>query len=102
PGARFSGPDTAVSDTSSFTPDPTHGVSWTEKFVDDLQSSGLLAEATQHHYVWGVPGNTTAQEAIDDMLSSAWDDSLNVGSQPAFNGGETSYHPYPFFYQHVL
>lgn len=102
PEAKFSGPDTAVSGTSSFTPNPARGVSWTEQFVKDLKSSGLLVEALQHHYVWGSPGNTTVQEAIDDMLSSAWDDNTAAGNQPAKNGGTAVYHPYPFVYSHVL
>jgi hypothetical protein len=102
PGAKFSGPDTAVSGASSFVPNPTLGVSWTQQFVDDLQSSGVLAEATQHHYVWGVPRNTTAQEAIDNMLSSAWGEDEDQGMQPAFDGGKASFNPYPFVYKRVL
>jgi hypothetical protein len=102
PGAKFSGPDTAVSDSSSFTPDPASGVSWTVQFARDLKSSGLLAEALQHHYVWGRPDNTTVQEAIDDMLSPEWDDAETVGSQPAHNGGRADFHPYPFVYTRVL
>lgn len=102
PGAKFSGPDTAVSATSSFTPSPATGVSWTQQFTTDLKDSGVLVEALQHHYVWGSPGSTTAQEAIDDMLSRAWNDSTEVASQPANNGGKADFHPYPFVYQHVL
>jgi hypothetical protein len=102
PDAKFSGPDTAVSSTSSFTPDPTNGVSWTEKFASDLKDSGILVEALQHHYVWGSPGNTTAQEAIDDMLSPAWDNDESKGMQPAMNGGKAEFHPYPFVYKRVL
>jgi hypothetical protein len=102
PGAKFSGPDTAVSDTSSFTPDPAHGVSWTLQFAMDLKSSGMLAEALQHHYVWGLPQNTTTQEAIDDMLSSAWDDDTAIGSQPARDGGTAEFHSYPYVYARVL
>lgn len=102
PSAKFSGPDTAVSATSSFTPDPASGISWTEKFAEDLHRSDMLAEALQHHYVWGSPGNTTAQEAIDDMLSMAWDDGTSVGRQTADNGGSAPFHPYPFVYQRVL
>jgi hypothetical protein len=102
PRAKFSGPDTAVSDTSSFTPDPAHGVSWTVQFATDLKSSGMLAEALQHHYVWGLPDKTTAQEAIDDMLSSAWDDDTAIGSQPAHDGGTAEFHSYPYVYARVL
>lgn len=102
PEANFSGPDTAVSDTSSYTPNPSSGVSWTQQFAKDLQRSGILAEALQHHYVWGSPGNTTTQEAIDDMLSSAWDNDTSVGTQPAHDGGKADFHPYPFVYAHIL
>ncbi len=102
PGAKFSGPDTAVSDTSSFTPDPAHGVSWTVQFATDLKTSGMLAAALQHHYVWGLPENTTPQEAIDDMLSNAWDDDTAIGAQPAHDGGTAEFHSYPYVYARVL
>lgn len=102
PGAKFSGPDTAVSGTSSFAPNPSTGISWTQKFAKDLNGSGMLAEALQHHYVWGRPGNTTTKEAIDAMLSSAWDNDTSMGMQPAYNGGTAPFHPYPFVYRHVL
>lgn len=102
PEAKFSGPETAVSDTSSYTPDPSSGMSWTQRFAADLKGSGLLIQGLQHHYVWGSPGNTTAQEAIDDMLSSAWDDGTAVGRQRARNGGSVPFHPYPYLYAHNL
>lgn len=102
PEAKFSGPDTAVSATSSFTPNPATGVSWTQKFAEDLKDSGILSEALQHHYVWGNPGSTTPREAIDNMLSSAWDNDTSVGTQPANNGGKAEFHPYPFVYARVL
>jgi hypothetical protein len=102
PDAKFSGPDTAVSGISSFTPNPATGVSWTVQFARDLKGTGMLDEALQHHYVWGSPRNTTAQEAIDDMLSSAWDDDTSIGKQPAYNGGTVNFHPYPFVYARVL
>lgn len=102
PDATFSGPETAVSDNSSFTPNRADGVSWTVQFARDEKSSGLMAAALQHHYVWGSPGNTTAQEAIDDMLSSAWDEGTTVGNQPAMNGGAAKFHPYPYVYAAVL
>jgi hypothetical protein len=102
PDAKFSGPDTAVSDTGTFVPTPSSGVSWTVQFANDLKQPGILKEALQHHYVWGGPGNTTSTEAIDDMLSTAWDDNPSIGRQPAMNGGTAEYHPYPFVYAHVL
>jgi hypothetical protein len=102
PEAKFSGPDTAVSDQSSFTPNPSFGVSWTQQFATDLKSTGILKTGLQHHYVWGSPGNTTTQEAIDDMLSSAWDNNDAPGLQPAKNGGTAEFHPYPFVYKRVV
>jgi hypothetical protein len=102
PEAKFSGPDTAVSDTGTFVPDRSSRVSWTLQFANDLKGSGILKETLQHHYVWGNPGNTTANEAIDDMLSRAWDDDTSIGRQPAMNGGTAEYHPYPFLYTQVL
>ncbi len=102
PEAKFSGPDTAVSDTGTFVPDRSSGVSWTLQFANDLKGFGILKETLQHHYVWGNPGNTTANEAIDDMLSRAWDDNTSIGRQPAMNGGTAEYHPYPFLYTQVL
>jgi len=102
PGAKFSGPDTAVSDKSSFTPSPADGVSWTVEFARELRNRSMLAEALQHHYVWGQPGNTTVQEAIDDMLSPAWDDDTMKGMQKARDGGQAEFHPYPYVYETVL
>lgn len=102
PEVKFSGPDTAVSDTGTFVPNPSSGISWTQQFAADLKKSGLLVEALQHHYVWGLPGNTTTQEAIDDMLSSAWDDDTSIARQPAMHGGTAEFHPYPYLYGRVL
>lgn len=102
PNAKFSGPDTAVSSNSSFTPNPTVGVSWTQKFSADMRGSGVLEEAVQHHYVWGSPGNTTAREAIDDMLSGDWDNQTAIRKQPAYQGGMANFHPYPYVYTNIL
>lgn len=102
PDAKLSGPETAVSGTSSFTPNPSEGVSWTQQFAKDVKDSGMFREALQHHYVWGRPGTTTVQEAIDDMLSSAWDDDTSQGVQRANNGGTARFNPYPFVYERVL
>jgi hypothetical protein len=102
PQAKFAGPDTAVSATSSFTPNPSTGVSWTQKFIENEEEEGIVLEATQHHYVWGRPDNTTAQEAIDDMLANAWDNDNSIGTQPAHHGGTAEFNPYPFVYSHIL
>ncbi|HEV2326423.1 MAG TPA: hypothetical protein VGS10_20970 [Terracidiphilus sp.] len=102
PEAKFSGPETAVSSRSSFTPNPTDGVSWTVAFARDEKSSGLLDEALQHHYVWGRPDDTSAQEAIDDMLSMRWDEDTEIGKQSAYNGGTADFHPYPYVFATVL
>lgn len=102
PQARFAGPDTAVSGTSSYTPNPATGMSWTQKFIEDEKPAGIVLEATQHHYVWGRPGNTSARVAIDDMLSPAWDNNTSRGTQPARNGKTAHFNPYPFVYEHIL
>jgi hypothetical protein len=102
PSAKFSGPDTAVSSKSSFTPDPAAGVSWTQQFASDLKGSGILTEALQHHYVYGRPGSTAAEMAIDNMLSPAWVTSTSQGTQPAGEGGARTFNPYPFVYNNVL
>ncbi len=102
PDAKISGPETAVSDQSSYTPNPTTGISWTQKFAADAKGTGFLGEALQHHYVWGSPGDTTATEAIDDMLSDAWDSAVAVGTQRARNGKTVPFHPYPYLYTHNL
>lgn len=102
PSAKFSGPDTAVSSRSSFTPDPATGVSWTQRFAADLKSSGFLVEALQHHYVYGRPGSTAADMAIDNMLSPAWVAATSQGTQPAGEGGARTFNPYPFVYNNVL
>lgn len=98
PGAKFSGPDTAVSRRSSFTPNPSTGASWTQKFAQDEKGSDILAAATQHYYVWGRPGSTTAQQAIDDMLSRGWVENSSIGTQPA-GSGTTTFTPYPYLYR---
>jgi len=98
PEAKFSGPDTAVSDTGSYTPNSATGISWTQAFVRDLKRSGILAEALQHHYVWGRPGDTTAQQAIDNMLSRGWVNDTSIGTQPA-GTGTAKFHPYPYLYK---
>jgi len=101
-GRKVFRPDTAVSDTSSFTPDPTHGVSWSVQFATDLKGSGMLATALQHHYVWAcrttprrlkpsticcrVPGTTQRKSARSPRTVTA----------------RRSFHPYPFVYDKVL
>jgi hypothetical protein len=101
PQARFASPDTAVSATSSYTPNPSVGVSWTQKFIEDEKQSGIVVEATQHHYVWGIPGDTTVQQAIDNMLSADWVNDTGIGMQPS-GKGTTEFHPYPFVYAHIV
>ncbi len=101
PDAKFSGPDTAVSRSGTFTPNPSTGISWTQAFARDEKNSGHLAAATQHEYVWGKPGDTTAQQAINNMLSPAWDNDTSIGTQPAGKGAKT-FTPYPYLYNHNL
>jgi hypothetical protein len=98
PGAPLTGPDTGAYSPMTWTPDPDHGVSWTERFAADERGSGRLADVTQHYYVGGGPGKTTARQAISNMLSPEWVHGTAVGTQPL----GTTYTPYPWFYQNHL
>ncbi len=102
PEAKFSGPDTAATNTGTYTPSPSDGVSWTQKFAEDEKNTGNLKLALQHYYVWGHPGSTTAQEAIDNMLSRPWVDGTEVGMQPAGPGHTEKYTPYFWLFSHNL
>jgi hypothetical protein len=98
PGAPLSGPDTGAYSTLTYTPDPEHGVSWTQRFAEDQRDRGRIADITQHFYAGGDPGTTTAQQAISNMLSPEWVTGLTAGTQPA----DTTYTPYPSFYESNL
>ena len=98
PGAPVSGPDTGAYSTLTYTPDPDNGVSWTERFARDQRDSGRIADITQHYYVGGGPGKTTAEQAIRNMLSPEWVNSTAIGTQPA----RTTYAPYPWLYSNHL
>jgi hypothetical protein len=98
PGAPLAGPDTGAYSTLTYTPDPENGVSWTERFAGDERDSGRMADITQHYYVGGDPGKTTAQQAISNMLSPEWVHGTAIGTQPA----RTTYTPYPWFYANHL
>ena len=98
PGALLSGPDTGAYSTMTFTPDPDTGVSWSEQFANDEKGSGRIAEITQHHYVGAQPNETSAQEAIANMLSPQWVNDLTPGAQAA----GTTYTPYPWLHTHIL
>ena len=95
PGAPLTGPDTGAYSPMTWTPDPDHGVSWTERFAADERGSGRLADVTQHFYVGGGPGKTDARRAISNMLSPEWVHGTAVGTQPR----GTTYTPYPWFYE---
>lgn len=100
PGAKFSGPETGDYGLSTYTPDPTTGVSWTQRFAEDEADSGMIANITQHLYVGGSPKTTTAEQAIHNMLSPEWVNSTNIGYQPAGSGTDvTTYTPYPWIYK---
>jgi len=94
PGAPLSGPDTGAYSPLTFTPSPDAGVSWTERFAGDERGSGRITDVTQHYYVGGDPGKTTAQQAIGNMLSPEWVNAAVPGTQPR----RTTYTPYPWFY----
>jgi hypothetical protein len=98
PGAPFSGPDLGAYTTTTYTPSPSEGVSWTAQLARDEQDSGRLTEVTQHYYVGGSPGQTTGQQAISNMLSPEWVKDTAIGTQPA----TTTYTPYPWLYLNNL
>ncbi len=63
PGAKFTGPDAA-------------GRTLAPRFADSEKNSGIITFITQHIYVGGNPKKhniTSAQQAIDNMLSRNWD-----------------------------
>jgi hypothetical protein len=95
PGARLVGPDTGAYTPLTHTPSPRDGVSWTERFARDERDSGRIAGLTQHYYVGGDPGPTTAGQAISNMLSPDWCRAAAIGSQPR----GTSYTPYPWLHR---
>ena len=98
PGAPLSGPDVGAYTKKTYTPDPDSGVSWTERLARDEGDGGRIAEVTQHYYVGGSPGETTAQQAISNMLSPQWVNGTAIGTQPA----NTTYTPYPWLYDNNL
>lgn len=98
PGAPLSGPDTGAYSTLTYTPDAENGVPWTERFAIDEKRSGRITDITQHYYVGGDPGNTTAQQAISNMLSAEWVNGAAAGTQPE----RTTYTPYPWLYANHL
>jgi len=98
PGAPLSGPDLGAYTKTTYTPDPDNGVSWAAQLASDEKESGRLAEITQHYYVGGQPGGTTAEQAIGNMLSPEWVTGTAIGAQPS----NTSYVPYPWLYANNL
>jgi hypothetical protein len=98
PGAQFSGPDVGAYTNKTYTPDPDNGVSWTEQLARDERDSGRITEVTQHYYVGDSPGQTTAQQAISNMLSPEWVTGTAIGTQPT----ATTYTPYPWLYEKNL
>jgi len=98
PGAALSGPDLGAYSRKTYTPHPDSGMSWAERLARDERDSGRVAEVTQHYYVGDSPGQTTAQQAISNMLSREWVNGTAVGIQPT----ATSYTPYPWLYKSNL
>lgn len=94
PGAPLSGPDTGAYTPKTNIPGPAGGVSWTEQFARDEGASGRIAELTQHYYVGGGPGGTSAGQAIANMLSPDWVNGTAIATQPE----DTVYTPYPWLY----
>ncbi len=98
PGAPLSGPDLGAYNKTTYTPGPASGVSWAEQFARDERDSGRVAEITQHYYVGDVPGETTAEQAISNILSPEWVQGTAIATQPA----ATTYAPYPWLYENNL
>jgi hypothetical protein len=98
PGAPLCGPDTGGYTRMTHTPDPETGVSWTGRFAGDERDLGRITQVTQHYYVGADPGNTSARQAIGNMLSPEWVNGTEIGSQPA----GTIYIPYPWLYRNTL
>ncbi len=95
PGAMFAGPD-----TGSYTDSKNYdGESWTVDFANSEKGSGRIAVVTQHDYVGGSAGNTTAAQAIFDMLSPQWVDGTVLAKGPE---GTAVYSPYAYLYEHNL
>ncbi len=94
PAAPLSGPDTGAYSTLTYAPDPESGVSWTERFAGDERDSGRIADITQHYYAGAGPGQTTARQAIGNMLSAEWVHGTAIGTQPT----RTTYIPYRWLY----
>ena len=94
PGAPWSGPDTGAYSEKTFTPNSDNGISWTQQFAADHPGSSEVTDLTQHLYVGGSPGETTAGQAISNMLSPEWVNGTAIGTQPA----GTTYTPYPWLY----
>lgn len=95
PGAVFSGPDSG----SYAPPIDYNGVPWTINFANAENGSGLISNITQHLYVGGSPGSTTAQEAIDNELSHQWINNPGLAQGPE---GTSTYTPYAWFYANGL
>ena len=98
PGVMLSGPDTGAYSTQTYTPSPAGGVSWTQQFATDKKSAGRIAEVTQHYYVGDGPGQTSAAQAIVNMLSPEW----VRGTAPAPQPTNTTYTPYPWLYSNIV
>jgi hypothetical protein len=98
PGSLFSGPDSgSYNGTIDY-----NGVPWTISFANAEAGSGMAADITQHLYVGGTAGTITAQQAIDDMLSSGWVNSTELTAEPEGSPTSSTYTPYPWIYVNGL
>jgi hypothetical protein len=98
PGAPLSGPDTGDYTARTYSPDPGSGRSWTERFTADGPARAPVTDITQHYYAGADPKESTAAQAIGNMLSPEWVTGTLPGSQPA----GTSYVPYPWLHRSNL
>jgi len=98
PGALLSGPDTGAYWPETYYPGPDGRRSWTEQLARDERNTGRIAEVTQHYYVGHEPRDTTAQQAISNMLSPEWVTDKEIVTQSAC----IKYVPYPWLHKNNL
>ncbi len=93
PEAKFTGPNTGSNYPVAYSKDTGYnGKTWTVNFLDDEKDSGILSLIAQHNYVGQSTNGKTAQEVVDQMLSSVWDSVnypalYNANCLPALKAG---------------
>jgi hypothetical protein len=102
PEAPLSGPDTGAYWPKTYYSGPDGRRSWTEQLALDERDSGRIAEVTQHYYVGHEPGDTTAQQAISNMLSPQWVTGTSIVWQSDSPESSPKYTPYPWLHTYNL